>query len=190
LLPKWFENNYSSHTSGTEQYFKVIGILAYLAIAIATLEATVEPLETTPVTETREFSFVKDRKLRAVLERDYAETQRAFIAGCWKAVMILCGSMIEAILLDKLLQNDTLARSSPKAPGEKDIGRWDLSKIIDVAVGLRYVSAGVEKLSHSVRDYRNLIHPGNEIRTGLTIDKEESTIAIEVLHLVHRDLST
>lgn len=190
LLPEWSEVNYYSHGSDGDLYYKVRGILSYLAVAIGTVEANIEPSGATPVTEVREFSFVGDRKLRAVLERDYAETQRAFIAGCWKSAMILCGSMIEAILLDKLLQNESVAKSSTKAPSEKDLGRWDLARIIDVAVDLGYVAAGVEKMSHSVRDYRNLIHPGNEIRTGLKFDREESRIAIEVLHLVHRDLSS
>jgi hypothetical protein len=54
---------------------------------------------------------------------------------------------------------------------------------------MKLVTPGVEKLSHSIREYRNLIHPGNEVRNQLHFDAEEARIALEVLSIVHRDLS-
>jgi hypothetical protein len=61
--------------------------------------------------------------------------------------------------------------------------------LILVAVDLRLVTPGVEKLSHSVREYRDLVHPSVQVRTQLKSDKEEARIAIEVLNMLHRDLS-
>src|SRR6266446_961512 len=146
--------------------------------------------ESTPVTQTKEFTFVNSPELRKILERDYIEIQRAFIAQCWKSVIILSGGAIEAILMDFLLQNPSTAQASVKAPkGKPDISRWDFADLINVSVDLGLASNGVEKLSHSVRDYRNLIHPGNEIRNKLTFNAEEAKIALEVLHIVHRDCS-
>jgi hypothetical protein len=140
--------------------------------------------------ETREFSCISDPALRKVLERDYAEIQRAFNAQCWKSVLILSGGAIEAVLLNLLLQNQSAAQAAPKAPkGKPDISRWDLVDLINVCVEIRLVTNGVEKLSHSVRDYRNLVHPGSEIRNNLTFGAEEAKIALEVLHIVHRDCS-
>lgn len=144
----------------------------------------------TPVTQTREFAFITDPELRRILERDYIEIQRAFIAQCWKSVIILCGGAIEAILMDLLLQNPSGAQAAAKAPrGRSDISRWDLADLINVSVELRLVTNAVEKLSHPVRDYRNLVHPGNEVRNNLTFGAEEAKIALEVLHIVHRDCS-
>ena len=111
------------------------------------------------------------------------------LPGAGKSVIILSGGAIEAILTDIALQNATQAKAATSAPKESDVTRWDLADLINVAVELKLVSAGVEKLSHSVRAYRNLIHPGNEIRNKLTFDAEEAKIALEVLHIVHRDLS-
>jgi len=142
------------------------------------------------VTQTKEFTFVEDPEVRKILERDYIEIQRAFIAHCWKSVILLSGGAIEAILMDLLLQNPSSARRSVNAPkGKSEISRWDLADLINVSVDLGMVSSGVEKLSHSVRDYRNLIHPGNEIRNKITFNAEEAKIALEVLHIVHRDRS-
>ena len=92
------------------------------------------------------------------------------------------------MLLDKLSTNESKARSSSKAPKENDLKKWDLDNLIDVAVELKYINIGVEKLSDAVRHYRNLVHPGNELRSGLKIEPEEAKIAIEVLNMIIRDL--
>jgi len=190
LIPKFDKQQHFSHT-GTSQrrLYYATGILGVIEMVLARLEAVIEESKSTPVTETREFRFVAEGKLRGILERDYAEIQRAYVSECWKSVIILSGSAIEAILLDRLQTEAAKARLSSKAPREPDITRWDLAQLIDVTVDLWPDLAGVEKLSHSVRGYRNLVHPGNEIRTGLTVAREEARIALEVLNLVHRELS-
>jgi len=96
--------------------------------------------------------------------------------------------MIEAILADLLQQHATAALSAKNAPKQPDVGRWDLADLIKVAVELKLVTPGVEKLSDPIREYRNLVHAGNEVRTGLRFGPEEARIALEVLNIVHRDL--
>jgi hypothetical protein len=164
-----------------------------LAAAVSRLKTALEAPESRPVTETREFTCVSDAALRRILERDYQEIQRAYIATCWKSVIILAGGAIEATLADLLLRHQERAVKATKAPSRPDVRadprQWDFTTLIDVAVELELVSVGVEKLSHAVRGYRNLVHPGNEIRTKLTFGAEEARIAIEVLNMVHRDLS-
>jgi len=94
-----------------------------------------------------------------------------------------------ASLLSGLLANETSAKAAKSAPKEPNITRWDLSNLLAVSVELGLVTTGVEKLSHSLREYRNLVHPGNELRNKLSFDAEEAKIAVEVLNIVHRDLS-
>ncbi len=168
--------------------YDINAIRAYLASAVGLLKGAIgEPLAT-PFTEKPNFSFINDPELKEILTRDFLEIQRAYISSCWKSVIILCGGAIEAILTDLLLANESQAKASPKAQKIPDISRWKLSNIIDVCVDLKLVSSGVEKLSHSLREYRNLVHPGNEIRNKLTFDAEEARIALEVLNIVYRDL--
>jgi hypothetical protein len=143
----------------------------------------------TPVTQSRDFSFINDIEVKKIIERDFAEIQRAFISKCWKSVIILSGGAIEAILLDQLVQNESNAKSSAKAPKNSDIKLWDLKDLIEVAIDLNLVHTGIDKLSHSVREYRNLVHPGNEIRNKLRFAEEEARIAIEVFNMLQRDLS-
>jgi len=181
--------SFYSYRNNQGDWYTVPGIRAFLATALSTVEAELDQDESSLIFETREFTFIADTGLRLILKRDYLEVQRAFIAKCWKSVIILCGSAIEAILTDLLLKNAAQAQTSVKAPKGADFTRWGLADLIEVAVDLDLVSAGVHKLSHSVRDYRNLIHPGNEVRNKLTFDAEEAKIALEILHILHRDLS-
>jgi hypothetical protein len=61
--------------------------------------------------------------------------------------------------------------------------------LIVVAVGLRLINPGVERLSQSIREYRDLVHPIVEIKTALRVDAEEAKIAVEVLNMIHRELA-
>lgn len=166
-----------------------VAVMGRLAMVLGRLRTATEESPDLPVTEKREFSFISKPDLRAIVERDYGEIQRAFISNCWKSVIILCGGSIEAILTDLLLANETAAVSAKSAPKDDDITRWDLARLMGVAVELKLVSAGMQKLSHPVREYRNLVHPGNEIRSKLGFGAEEAKIAVELLHILHRDLT-
>ncbi len=165
------------------------GICSIIAMVVARLQVVTEETMNTPIAEKRQFTFIRDLSLRAIVERDYSEIQKAYSLQCWKSVIILCGGTIEAVLTDLLLANETSAKSAKSSPKTTDITRWDFSNLIDVSVELKLLSQGVEKLSHSIREYRNLVHPGNEVRNKLKFDAEEAKIAFEVLNIVHRDLS-
>jgi hypothetical protein len=172
-------------------WYDVGAIRIYLQAAGARVKAELEASESrAPIAEPREFSFVKDAKLRVILERDYIEVQAAFATRCWKSVIILCGGAIEATLLDLLLQDEAKASAAKAAPkGKPDLLKWDLSDLIKVAVELGVVGPGLDAPSDTLRQYRNLIHPGNELRSGLTPQKEEARIALGLLDLLHRELS-
>lgn len=173
----------------TDSSISIISVMSMLSMVLGRLQTALEDSTDVPVTEKREFEFISDPNLKVILERDYEEIQRAFISRCWKSVIILCGGAIEAILTDLLSRDETAAVCAKCATSEKDITRWDLSTLIDVSVELKLVSAGIQKLSHPLREYRNLVHPGNEIRNKLEFGAEEARIAVELLHILHRDLT-
>jgi hypothetical protein len=175
-------------TRDDEVYYNVEGLRGHVAAVVGRLSVEIESTDVTPVTESREFQFIGDPELRAILERDDIEIQKAYVAGCWKAVIVLSGGALEAILLDLALQHEAKAKASVKAPKDNPT-RWDLSQLIDVCVDLTLVSPYVLSVSDATRAYRNLIHPGNELRTKLKFGAEEARIALTILAMVHRDLS-
>ncbi len=189
LLPEVDPKIYSFVSDRGERYCYYVGIMTHTANVLGHLRVEIEQPTNTPVTENKLFPFINDSDLRKIIERDYGEIQRAYIAQCWKSVIILCGGAIEAVLTDLLKTHENEARDAKSAPQNPEITCWDLSPLIKVAVELKLVTSSVEKLSHSLREYRNLVHPGNEIRAKLGFDAEEAKIAIEVLNILHRDLS-
>ena len=189
IVPPCELEKYFAGRRDSGSLYNCAGIKSYLCVVLGRLKIDIDDPQKTPVTEIRDFSFINHAELRKILERDFSEIQRAYIAECWKSVIILCGGAIEAILINLLLANSPQAQTSSKAPNQKDITRWNLSSLIDVSVDLILVSSGVEKFSHALREYRNLVHPGREIRDKLSLDAEEAKVSLEVFNIVCRDLS-
>ncbi len=164
------------------------GVSAHIARNLGKLKSVLDDFVETPVAPGKSFHFITDPKLRKILERDYIEIQKSVISENWKSTIILSGGALEAVLLDLLLKNETLAKSSSKAP-KGNLNEWDLNELIETGVDIKIVDSQIGKLSHSVREYRNLIHPGVEIRKNLKIEPEEGKIAVEVLNILIRELS-
>jgi hypothetical protein len=137
-----------------------------------------------------DFSFVKNYRLRRIAERDYSELHNVRSIQAVKSRLVLAGGLIEALLLDALQSHEPGARRCPGAAKwrEKDLDEWPLPTLIDVAVELELIGATTRKFSDAVRDLRNLVHPGKEIRENFSFGQEEANIADQVLEIVIRDL--
>jgi hypothetical protein len=139
---------------------------------------------------TPKFGFVHNSVIKAIVERDYNELVKIRETAL-KATFILAGGMIEGLLLDALLQDIPKAmNTSPGRRERRPLEEWGLSALLDAAVELKLISSSAQSFGHSVREYRNLVHPGLEYRSGLTLASEEVEIAERVMDIVIRDLSS
>jgi hypothetical protein len=173
----------------TGVFFDRVAVLMWIAQATAQLQLFVEDTgRDNPVTERLDFSFIRDQPLRSIVERDFVEAQRAYIADCWKSVIILSGGVIETMLLDALL-NEPRAVNAKAAPNENDLNRWSMADLINVAVELKVVEPSVQALANPVREYRNLVHPGVERRRGIKPEKLEAESGLNILRIIQRDRS-
>jgi hypothetical protein len=130
--------------------------------------------------------FVSDADLRKCLEADIAELEVAHAAGCLKSTVVLCGASIEALLIDAIIRESP---HRPNPPPREKLLKWVLKELLNEAINWQLVQPTALKFSDSVREYRNLIHPGRTIRDQLTVNREEARIAIEILNIVCRDLA-
>ncbi len=138
--------------------------------------------------KTRSFSFLKDKDLREIIERDYKElTLVLFPGGAWKSTVIMAGSILEAILFDVLASDPAIrakALASTLAP-KNSMEDWRLESLIKVAADIGVLpSKRATTFDQVLRDYRNFVHPKKEIRSGHPCREGEAQLAIGGLNAV------
>ncbi len=141
-----------------------------------------------PYKSKREFLFINDNDLKKIIERDYFELKvKLFPTGAWKSVVIMAGSILEAILYDLLTSSSQIkisAKKAPSAPKGKSLenGKWALYDLIKVSVEVKKLSADrIDTIDQVLRDYRNFVHPNKEIRSSFECTEAEAYLAIGAL---------
>lgn len=128
--------------------------------------------------------FMNVSELKAIVERDLSELQKAIKSNCIKTVLILSGSVIEGLLLDALIARRAEAEALHTG---KKLESWTLDKMITVAEQLGILPyKTLEKFTDGIREYRNLVHPGREIRESIRVAPEEARIAVEIVNIILR----
>ena len=121
-----------------------------------------------------------------IIEKRLEETQKALAAGAHLSGVIMCGSILEAVLLGKAQQERRLFNTSKVSPktGEgkvKQFQEWTLANFIDVASDVGVLKLDVKKFSHGLRDFRNYIHPYQQMISGFTPDEHTAKVCFQVL---------
>src|SRR5256885_13481073 len=124
-----------------------------------------------PGEDNPKFDFITDVDFRTSLESDYRELLRCIENGAWKAVHVIAGSVVEAILSDYLI-GIGYEKKSGKNPLEMELG-----PIISACRAEKIITDRTADLSSVVRSYRNLIHPGRIVRLKEKVDKKTALIA-------------
>lgn len=148
----------------------------------------------------QEFSIPNVHKLpvesqvASIVERRLDEVRRAMHAGAYLAAIILCGSILEAVLLGAALRNPehfNRGSESPKTPEgkPKPFQEWSLARLIDVACEIGLLKLDVKKFSHVLREFRNFIHPYQQLASGFTPDEQTAKICFQVLKAALADLA-
>lgn len=139
-----------------------------------------------------EFSFIIDTALRGQLAADWREAQNVHQVQAWKSCVLLCGGVIEGMLLDSLGQHEQRAFAAYKRLRQNsppDLTRWNLIDLVEVAGEAGILSRGTVHLGHALREFRNLIHPGKLAREKVQVTEEEADIALRAVRLCVRALS-
>jgi len=116
--------------------------------------------------------FVKDFELREIIHRDIDELNVVLSFGLEQAVktcMVLCGSIVETMLLDSLYKREAEALSHiPKLTKKisNNLADWDLHDMVSIATHLDPPLLPEDAISGAsqLRQWRNFIHPGRELK--------------------------
>lgn len=130
------------------------------------------------------FDFITDEHLRKSLDSDLLEIANCAEARAWKAVHVLAGGVIEAVLVDHL------TATPHKTLSKGDILKMDLGKLIEACEKDKVLSAKTVALSAAVKEYRNLIHPGRALRLSETPDENGATVVRALLEMVVQEVSS
>lgn len=150
-----------------------------------------------PALPPQDWTFVKDKKLRDILERDYAELQKVVRAEAPKSILLLSGAILEAALVDVLQSKRRTVKfrnlyfSSPaNTRTPPPLLNWDLTILIKVASGLGILDYNATIDVRAVQEFRNLVHPTREHRLKANIDQGTANIMIELLKRSLNQLSS
>jgi len=148
----------------------------------------------------REFSDVNVTRLGLegpvadVLQHRIKEIEKCFSGDAPLAVILLAGSTLEGIFLGLAINHPrqfNSAKSSPKDNNGKvkQFHDWNLSGFIDVARELGLIQHDTQKFSHSLRDFRNYIHPFEQMSSGFNPREHTAKICLQVLKAAIYEIS-
>lgn len=127
-----------------------------------------------------------DVNLIPILEARFAEAARCLKTDSSLATIFLCGSILEGMLLGIACSNPQRFNQAPNSPKDqsgkvRQFHEWSLAQFIDVACEEGYLKLDVKKFSHALRDFRNYIHPYQQLSSGFTPDRHTAEICLQVL---------
>lgn len=140
------------------------------------------------------FELNLDGIISDILNKRILEIKANIKANAPLSAVVIIGSTLEGILLGFASKNPKDFNKANAAPKDKE-GKtklyqdWSLSSFIDVAYELRLIQEDVKKFSHSLRDFRNYIHPFEQMSTGFNPDINTAKLCWNVLKVAMIQLS-
>jgi hypothetical protein len=121
-----------------------------------------------------------------------SEIDRTLEADAPLAVIFLVGSTVEGLLSELAIGHRTeflASNAAPKLKGKpKPLGQWNLAELITVARERGVLSEDVARHADQVRNFRNYIHPRQQLKERFVPRIETARIAQQVLKGVLADL--
>jgi hypothetical protein len=122
---------------------------------------------------------VSSGDLQNYLRRDLKEAAFSLLTRSYKTTQVMCGSIIEAVLLDKIAKQGKMTYVC--ADGKvRNINKMNLDQLLFVAFQEKLVDENLYHLAHGLRGYRNLIHPGVEQRKAVVISESNAKLSWDI----------
>ncbi|QLI80278.1 hypothetical protein HZU75_01310 [Chitinibacter fontanus] len=178
-------NNSNTEALALQKAREIIARLTGTPLPSAQAEAPNDFLQT-------EFSIPSIQKLPieamavSIIESRVNEARTAMAAGAYLSTILLCGSVLEATLLGAAQKEPARFNQSAVSPKSaegsvKRFHEWSLAQFIDVACDIGLLKPDVKKFSHGLRDFRNYIHPYEQMMSGFSPDEHTAKVCFQVL---------
>jgi hypothetical protein len=153
------------------------------------------PAATAPVSLRADLGeIIPDSPMTELLRRRLDEARTCREYGAHLSSVIMLGSVLEGVLREVALRRQSEACRCRQAPKDKNgnprpIPHWKLAELIDVAHGCGWIHLDVQRFSHKLRDYRNMVHPAVEQADEHHPDEDTANICWNVVVASLNDLA-
>lgn len=126
--------------------------------------------------------IISDPRAAQVLQARLDEAQTCYENGAHVAAIIMLGSLLEGVLLRAVLERD------PSVLGNLRVEKVSLAELIKRCNNAGWIDPDIEKFCHELREYRNYVHPRQEIDAAHTPDRDTLNVSWQVVGAVLNDL--
>ncbi len=137
-----------------------------------------------------------NQAMRDILTRRWHECAKCVKADAHLAAIVMMGGFLEALFVaraNKMADKSPLINAA-SAPKDKATGKvsnyqdWMLDSYIKVAWELKWITESAKAVADTLKEYRNFIHPAKELRYGVTLGLNDSSIFWQVTKALARQL--
>ncbi len=130
-----------------------------------------------------------------IMESRINEIKKSMTNDIPLSSIFLSGSTLEGILLGLASDNPMQFNQAKSAPKNKEnkakaFSEWTLNNLIDVSFELGYIREDVKNFSHVLRNFRNYIHPFEQMSRNFIPDIHTAEICFHVLEAAIYQIGT
>lgn len=127
-----------------------------------------------------------DLNVTDVLNKRVDEIEKTFSSAAYLSTILIAGSTLEGVFLGLASSYPRAFNTVKSSPKNRDgkvqpFHDWNLAAFIDVAKDLELIQLDTYKFSHILRDFRNYIHPYQQMSSGFTPREHTAKICLQVL---------
>lgn len=135
-----------------------------------------------------------DSTVAEIVRSRLEEARTCLKVGAHLSVIFLCGSILEGVLLGAAEKSPKTFNQSASSPKDrngkvKPFPDWSLSEFINVAHDVGVLKTDVQKFSHGLREFRNYIHPYQQMASKFNPDEHTAKVCFQVLKAALADVS-
>ena len=137
-----------------------------------------------------------NQQMRDILTRRWHECAKCVNADAHLAAIVMMGGLLEALFVARAnkMPDKTTLTSAANAPKDKGTGKttnyqeWMLDSYIRVGFELKWMTESAKDIADKLKEYRNFVHPAKELRYGVSLGLNDSSMFWQVTKALARQL--
>jgi hypothetical protein len=168
-----------------------------LAVRSATIRSLAAPPTANSDDLAPDFSpLAGNQQMRDILTRRWHECAKCVKADAHLAAIVMMGGLLEALFVARAnkMPDKSPLTSASNAPKDRATGKttnyqeWMLDAYIKVGFELKWITESARDVADNLKEYRNFVHPAKELRYGVTLGLNDSSMFWQVTKALTRQV--